>query len=309
MRSRRRRKHSDSDSLELLLDTICNMFGGIILMAVLIVMQTRISAGQLQQQTHRSDERALDTRKLLFEIERLEQQIEDVVRRKDQLGVSHRAEASHLTIELLDVRRRLKQVVDQAIATEKRIRDELNRQRQILAENELGLQEIAHGQDAIGEQMEIAREEREKTERERSRNLRLPHQRRNPRVRFHSYAIEGNQVYAFEITSWHGPAFRSGQCWITPISGPRASVRIQPLKDNGYPVQLGISPRQFLDSLSEYEPSSDAIAFRVRGDSASFTSFQQLKVAILEQGYLYHVLAYLPEKGLLLYPARSLSVE
>lgn len=309
MRSRRRRKHSDSDSLELLLDTICNMFGGIILMAVLIVMQTRISAGQLQQQTRRSDERALDTRKLLFEIERLEQQIEDVARRKDQLGVSHRAEASHLTIELLDVRRRLMQVVDQAIAGEKRIRDELNRQRQILAENELVLQDITDGQAAIGEQTEITRKEREKAERERSRNLRLPHQRTNPRSRFHNYVIEGNRVYKFDLIKWHGPAFRSGQCWITPIGGPRKSIRVQPLKDNGYPVQLGTSPREFLGSLREYEPLSNAIAFRVRGDSASFTIFQQLKVAILEQGYLYNVMAYLPEEGLILYPASSLPVE
>jgi len=44
----KRRRNTTEDSLELLLDTMCNMFGGIILMALLVVLQTQMTAKSVQ---------------------------------------------------------------------------------------------------------------------------------------------------------------------------------------------------------------------------------------------------------------------
>jgi hypothetical protein len=53
----RRRRPSDSDSLELLLDTICNTFGGVLFVALLIVILVRMSGHAMSTVSPQSSER------------------------------------------------------------------------------------------------------------------------------------------------------------------------------------------------------------------------------------------------------------
>lgn len=47
---RRRRRTTSADSLELLLDTICNTFGGVLFIAILVVILLRMT-GESEEET------------------------------------------------------------------------------------------------------------------------------------------------------------------------------------------------------------------------------------------------------------------
>ena len=69
--SRRRSANPSEDSLELLLDTINNVFGAIILMAILVVIQATTTAVRIPKQDPDAEKRALSGKELEFEVKRL----------------------------------------------------------------------------------------------------------------------------------------------------------------------------------------------------------------------------------------------
>ena len=305
----RRQRHNTSDSLELLLDTICNIFGGIILMAILIVIQTQVTAGRLPQPTAQDDERALQSRKILFECDRLQQKINDMEKQKEHLTNSYQSSTTPITAQILEGRRKFSEAIKKAIDEEKRIRDELNQARQILGKSDLSTQEIESKCDAIRKEIDKMKQQLENVKGEPSKQIRLPHHHHVIRNGYRYYVIKGNRACFLDKVRY-GSAFKSGHCRVNPMGNIFSqSARITPIENEGYPVHENSEPTEFIKSLDRYGPSTHSVTFFVYGDSESFATFQKLKHTILEKGYLYHVSAYEPDEGLIVSPTASLPME
>ena len=93
----RRRRQQQPDSLELLLDTMCNTFGGIIMIALLIALLSRDAS---------SESRPQETRQM----QSIEQQISEAEQLQRRLKTNDPAAAA--TLELLTQRDELRQTID-----------------------------------------------------------------------------------------------------------------------------------------------------------------------------------------------------
>ena len=299
-----------SDSLELLLDTICNIFGGIILMAILIVIQTRVTSGRLPKPESQDNERVLEARKLRFEYDRLQRKIEDVRKQKEDLTNRYQSTASPVTTQLLEARRNFSEALKKATEKEKQMREEVNQSRQVLLNNEMSLREITAEWDAMKKEHETLERQLKTASQGPSKQLRLPHRRYVGGSNWCYYVVKGKHAYLLETVSYSSSSHRSGQCMVEPIDHiARPAARITPIENNGYFVRMKRQSTAFLNSLKKYSPSRYSVSFFVFGDSESFASFQELKHTVLDNGYLYSVTAYSPEEGLVVHPVAALPVE
>ena len=306
----RRRKHNTSDSLELLLDTICNIFGGVILMAILIVIQTRVSASHLSKPKPQDGEEVLQVRKLRFECERLTQKIEDVLEQKQNLMNNYQATASPVTAQLLESRSEFTEALRLATQEEKRIRDELNDSKKIASNNEMALKEIIAKSNATLTEIKTTKARLKTTNQKPLKQLRLPRRHYDASRSVSDYVIKGRQAYYLDNVNYFGGPHKSGQCMVEPLSRVLGiCARITPIENEGYSVSTEGESTEFLRSLGGYRSSTHSVQFFVFGDSESFASFQQLKHTVLAKGYSYAVSAYFPENALVVSPVAAVPVE
>jgi len=101
---RPRASTSDVSSLDLLLDTICNMFGGILLMAILVVVLTQTSASHFSAREQEYVPETLDARALRQEVLSLENAVVDLKSRAMRVHADYEARVSP-AVDLMLVRR------------------------------------------------------------------------------------------------------------------------------------------------------------------------------------------------------------
>jgi hypothetical protein len=81
-----RRNKSESDSLDLLLDTICNIFGGMILMTILIVLQGSEARQRISQSSENQVENNVQVRRLLLENNNMTSELQQLKKQRDILA-------------------------------------------------------------------------------------------------------------------------------------------------------------------------------------------------------------------------------
>ena len=138
----RRRKHISNDSLELLLDTICNIFGGIILMAILVIIQTQASAGRLLMSASLAPDTTLQFSKLRFECALLQQSIQEIEEQKKDLINTYKATASPVTETLLESRGNFSLALEIAIKEDRQLRNILAQSQKEMSDNEDNIDEV-----------------------------------------------------------------------------------------------------------------------------------------------------------------------
>jgi len=293
----RRRSTFSSDSLELLLDTICNVFGGIILMAVLVVLLTQTTAGRLPDPEPADIERAFQVQRLRFERQKLERRLADLEEHRRQIGETFQATTSESGERLADAHNQFQEAVHEASdrlqqmnATEKdthrehsRAEEQLDEARRRLNEKEEELaqlqDDLRHAESAI------------------SRKVRLPHRRGTAAGRALYYVVKGKRAYALEGVRWYGGTHRAGDCEVTPVAHHQAA-KVKPIDGEGYPAPLdGSNAGAFRASLMRHPAGSHYLVFFVYDDSTSYASFQALKDVAVNARYAYTVEPVIAEEG------------
>jgi ElaB/YqjD/DUF883 family membrane-anchored ribosome-binding protein len=300
----RRRSDIGTDSLDLLLDTICNVFGGIILMAILVVLQTQTSAGRIPEPATEDVQRTVAAQRLRFECDRLQDHATSLAQHRDAVARTFQATTSPTGERLADAQAEFRKAIDEAQRRVKATEGETGtgRKDQAKAENLLS----TAGQTLKEKQAEVRSLEAELCRSGTSlpRQVRLPHRRGWSAGGARYYVIKGPRAYSLDPDqrfTWSGGPERAGHCIMTPLWTGNLSTRaakVVPIDGTGYPVaQEPGRADAFMSSLARYPAGAHYIVFFVYNDSESFATFQTLKDAAVAAGYRHMAEPVIPEGG------------
>jgi len=296
-----RRRTNQTDSLELLLDTICNMFGGVFLMTILVVLQTQMSANSIPAQK----EVSLEMEKLRVEYSQLNEDVLQLERQNAILANQFSQNSSEDTDDLLESKEQFSAALSKAKNDLEETATQLTQIQRDLVTSEIAVNSIEQKLQANQQQIS-ALEQQIQMSVDQKENVRLPHQQLDTLKSPRYYVIKDDSVYPFwgeGARSGSGEAFVSESCIITPKSLLlfEGTILVEPRQGKGIAVlDQGQVGSAFFSTLRGCPPSTHYAVFFVYANSTSFSSFQKLKHAVLDKGYLYSVASYSPEKGLIL---------
>ena len=260
-----------TDSFELMLDTICNVFGGIILMSILVVLSTQ--AGVARKPDDPDSPEPLESRRVRFEIERVQGQLKVLQVRRMDVGENYDSKVSPDKDKLLVDRSRFIERVKEAERQlmELRMEQEEARGKQQEARRERSITE----EDLESKRAELAELTRQLALQERTsrKNIRLPLHRDKKAPGQSDYLIEGNRIYVMSSDECSVRKLVNGRQHWTPRAG--AGRVIAAKGDN----------REFLALLSLISPRTHSLAFFVSASSESYESFQIVKALSLARGF------------------------
>ena len=301
---RRPKQSSNTTSLDLLLDTICNMFGGVLLMAVLVVVLTQSQASHVRDQLAPEEvEQTIANRQLRLEVIQLETEVASLKRELRETESDYAAEVPAETRHLLDRKTSFKQALKEASARLERAADRQRQLSQDLSglsqkESELSAQIASRKRELSGVQAQMRQEKRRV-----KHNVRLPHQKGKAAGRPVYYLIKGDRIYRQGITwRWRGEEFVTGDCIGKPVPNSNPpQVLLRPRPGAGAKV----TKASVQASLRNRPPRSYYVVMWVYNDSESFGSFQKMKKYVLDSGYRYVAgPKATPGKSIRLVPAR-----
>jgi hypothetical protein len=296
---RKRRSSHQADSLELLLDTICNVFGGIILMAILVVIQTQSSSGRIQGAIPEQQADILEKRKLEYDLHSRQQRLEQLKDQEKSLKTVFDQNASPDTEKLITSREKFQLAIKGGMSLQKKSQVQLETIQDDLRNSEKSLSKInLEIMDKKKEADELTSQVKKKSQ-TISRKVRLPHQQGEIKFTPRYYVIKGRKAFTLEEVYWFGETHRSGDCIVKPLSGEKALVT--PIDEQGYPIPPDDNEnyQEFLSSMRGCSPTTTSMVFFVYGDSDSFRSFQKIKNYVLGRKYEYSVSPYDPQEGLI----------
>jgi len=284
----RRMAHSDEDSLELLLDTICNVFGGIILMAILVVLQTQGSIEKMAAMVA-SPDTPLEIEQLTFEIERIDKQLADLRKQRQDLDKRFRESASPDTAILLDRREEFVKAIQEAEQRIDKLSKDERKARELLALQVPQESELSREVEAVRRKLEATVKRREQQTDASTITARLPQQHQSRTSGQRIYIVSGNKAYSLDKLYSAVGQYASGDCLVTPKSSLGA-LFVEPKSGGG--TKVPEDPRQaaaFRDLLKRDSADTHLISFFVRANSESFAAFQVVRTVTVAEGYEYSV--------------------
>jgi len=282
----RNRRHAETESLELLLDTICNVFGGMILMAILVVVQTQSSADRLPGPKQEDLNRALVARRLRAELERTQRRHDELAAQQKSLKLLCGSIESPRMTRLDAARERFKTAIDKARGRLRQLEDDLPKAKQETTEVTRSLGKIDRRLKTAKAQAEELKGRARSAVKRPHRKVRLPHRQGRAPGLPRYYVVKHERAYPLsELTRFNFDPADEPHCHVTVVA---ESWLIRPKQGMGYAVPRNLAPpRDFLGSLTAYSSRAHYIVFFVYDDSRSFESFLRLKETVLGKGYRY----------------------
>jgi len=287
----RKRSDSSMSSLDLLLDTICNMFGGILLMAILVVVLTQASASHISPDIPMDIDAAMESRSLQTDILRLESAILDLKTTAAAAQSEYMSAVPSVTRDLLDRRQAFAAAHGNAL----RRLETASQQRQTTANNLVLLEQetarLIHELTAEKAGLSRVKDQLLAAPALLPRNVRLPHRRGKVDGTAIYYLIKGNKAYRLGPTHWTGKAYTTGDCIGEPVPYSQPpQVRLRPKDGAGVRITGRAGGNNPLTALlRRSNPRTHYVVMFIYDDDRSFASFQQMKEIILARGYRYVV--------------------
>lgn len=297
-----RLSNQNADSLELLLDTICNVFGGIILMAILVVLQThsfsqRINSSavnssnaavELKQRTHQTDLAAIqaDIQGLLRRKVILAKSLDDnQSRNTDGLLARH----EEFVKEIQRVKEREKKALGTLASLERSLKEEST---QIKKDH----QSLKTETQSLKQSIQLFKKQYAKT----GKRFRLPYQHVTRKARSLFLIVNGNRIFPFSDTI-HEHITRTKDLYQTIY---------KPIPGKGFQAQQAGRPSDAYKALLKGHSSERVILqFAASVHNDSFKTFQAAKQYAVEQGFSYRVVLYTRGKGVPVVRTNSIEVE
>jgi hypothetical protein len=273
----RRRHTTNNDSLELLLDTICNMFGGMILMAILVVVQTQSSAGRMPDPSSEELDKVIEQRRLQNQAATIQSELLRIEMQKEQLKKASKAVDNQGLDQLNRAREEFKKAINEA----QECLQDIKNKRQAVDENVVELtQDIARINKAVLEktkQLQLLKEKVQGSYEKLAKKVRLPRQSGPASGEAVYFLVKGRRVYPFN-------SFDGGHCHIQRLA--KGEMKVCPNPNKGYDVgETDEAAKPFLNILMAKNNRQQYIVFFVYDDSISFESFQILKNQTLSKGF------------------------
>ena len=285
----RRRRQSDDDSLELLLDTICNMFGTIMFVALIAALLALVSRRDVAEQRLTAIDDLKDR-----SVERLVELERDLSERLEKLP------APRIDAEGVEAAEKVQKAIG-----------EIDRRQRLLAELRKALESAQAGSDAVGRDMEPLRAEVQRLEDAiaaaevmKSRKVRTPMER-EMNLQLYVIVIWKGRLYPIcdwsdwdpdgcgRLVSWHQRYTRPEACRTAGYCGSQGIqlsrfVALRP--DSGIPITDLASLRAdpaFKALLRSLDAKRDLVLLAVAPDS--FETVAIAKEAFLSAGFNYRM--------------------
>ena len=279
-------------SLELMLDTICNVFGGIVLMAILVVIQTQSTAARIPTPGSEDLDRIIEARRLAFEKEQLEREILDM---QSQLAAVMKIEdtggdgTTPLIIErYAEFRDAIAKAVEKLEQQERQTEKEQQTLLAVKQDQSRAFLRLKSQQQGI---RELKQQLLDLAQRPR-RNIRLPHRKGAARGKARYYVIKDNKLFGagVGVSRWDGPPYVLEDCQVTPVPGDILALALQPLTDKGIALPGPGQPlAPVVATLRGCTPQTHYCIFFVYRTESSYDSFQRMRKVVSDLGYRYGV--------------------
>jgi len=291
---RRRRRSNSADSLELLLDTICNTFGGVLFIAILVVILLRMTGDNHEEEPTESvapehfqklqNRLTSLTRELsLIQENRISQQ--RLAEKFAEQEVREQIITRNTLQETLDD---LEQEYNQQLAQNASRSHEIEKTR---SENLQTDQDLHKAQEELEElQIQIVEERKSRVQEMRSPVVRSSGFKREVGV-----ILRYGRMYIWHRYSRSGTRLGLNTDEFVIVGSEGASLITQPIPTAGIPLRDdNLSRGKLRERLSQFSPRSNVIAVIVRPDS--YDQFSVLRDVLLDQGFEYRLMP-MDEKG------------
>jgi hypothetical protein len=291
-----RRRPSAPDSLELLLDTICNTFGGVLFMAILIAVLIRTSGKLVQTSpspTSQPKRSAADLLKARSELTRaLAEQDALIAATRAQRDIVKKFASPEVKRELQNrndrdarkqaLQQKFAEAVEQLGDTEARIEEAEQDLATLAAKTKDAAIELAAAQKELQEEIES-----------RTQASKLPRLRPSTKEEI-PLVLRFGRLYVWHEYDARGNRVGINRQDMAVVGDPAAEeLELVPKPFAGLPIVAGDQIQRLVTArLSQFLPESAYLAIVVYPDS--FDDFQLLKKICVEAGYEYRLMPVIP---------------
>jgi len=291
----KQRTAQETDPLELLLDTICNVFGGIILMAILVAIQTQNTADSVAHDRSQV-ERDVACRKLEMELRTIQEKMQELKDLKAELTRQLQDRATPELAVLIEKEQAYSERLNEAEERLRMVGQQAAELRKSASSGTGGLGLIEEKLEAARRRLQDARGDIAQLEKTR-RKIRLPHRMGRAIGQPMYMVIRDGSVYHLPWDGLWGSGRRQmGDCIVESYS--EVVARIRPDDKAGRPaLSAGKLDPQIAEKLRATKRNYGVVVFFVYPDTKSYAAFQACKDAALEDEYQYVANPVVPEDG------------
>ena len=279
----RRRRAEDADSLELLLDTVCNMFGGVIFIAILLALLAGKPGEAL------AADRAQEAERLRAEVERVEATVGALL----GMGMGD----SELDGQVSKV------IADRA-AAEVRLRRALDQRTKLEESGKTVEDRLAMAAKRRSELSAIIADLESRIEDEKRRHItaaRLPVAKVTEKIPIH-LVVRGSHAFEVYRNDGRGGYLDQPLDVETTREGAGGSIHRVRLKDDGgFPVDDRIRSRERWRAILG-RMSADRHFLYIMVYPSGYASFRALRDAALRDGFEYDLILFPENKPIVLSP-------
>jgi len=285
--SRRRRRDGDSStsSFDLFLDTICNTFGGIVFLAILLAMiiqNRRIEPTDASETT--AGATPAEIRVLVREMDRLQSVLSAL---RMTLDAAPPPPSDPADVEYLALLSRSDQITEQIDQTVKTRVDVASTLASKLARNAAVAADNARVPRALRESENKLRQARSDFAAlidSKEQTIKLPRVRRNAGAMM-MVLLRDHQFYVARKPSVFGQGFNDDQ--VTTSATRDGGIRVEPIEAAGVDIRSPGGKRQFNRVLADAQAAGLSIAIAVSPDS--YGDFADLREAMIDRNVYYQL--------------------
>lgn len=274
----KRRRHTPADSLDLLLDTICNTFGGIIFIALLVVMLLLISgrSGSRQSPIQRAEE--VDLRHQLETLTGLKSRLESSL--EQQTETISKLAPNDIENKLNNYKKEMARHAELKTNIS-RLHDKIHSTEQESKELSKQDKELQSSLELIQSQTEDLKRSLTRQRDSRRKTLKMPTVH-SPRQETQVIVVlQFNRFYIWHRYSFNGIREGLNTDDFLILSDETKGIITTPNPAAGIPLdQTNETKQRIIQELSRFHPNRYHLAVIVRPDS--YGSFQYLREAIAQ---------------------------
>jgi len=280
-----RKSSASGDSLDLLLDTICNTFGGILFISMLVVILVNAANTEVSQSlpTEEDQQRLTEGRRRLSDTTVKLASLRRAARQIEQLRDRFSDPESEAVIEEMQAFQGMNEAMHESRDASL---DDLASMQELInktaKENAQMRQAIAAAQQAL----QTAREQLDAEVALRSRTSKLPRQKTTTRQQV-AFFLKGGKLCSFARVGLDGQlAANEAEARVIEKDGKQFA---EPVPGAGLPIQSdGSTLSPIVEKLKPFSKDKFFVAIVVWPDS--FEEFQTVKEAVVREGHEYQLI-------------------
>lgn len=279
----RRNKSNANSSLDLFLDTICNAFGGIVFISILISILAQMQGGSASEEDTptTSPQKAAAIAQQVTELEAKRAQLIAMIRKteRDQLG-GDQSDLLDMLKKLEESQKKLDDVVSQQVKASQKLSDIETENAKLQAEADKIAREISDARAALVAQTKSLDDALDAIE----QKVTLP-KARTTRKGNVLLAMRYGKLYIVSDLS----KADANQLFLqhVDVNKTNNATSIRPKPEAGWPWSDSQSQSRFRSEIAAKRPADNFLTVAVWPDS--FDVFGQLKQTIVELGYEYEL--------------------